>query len=126
MSKKVEPSDNVKYVVAHCYFIGMSKENIYKTMNKNGIKVTRSFIKSYLKPHMYHVFKGSNYVRRYKKIPKSVKAGFIHDKKAEQDRMNKQFLQFVLITGLNHKEIQYQDEFKGLVKYNDFFKTWGS
>ena len=106
-----------KKISSALYLIGMSKNNIYKTMHENGIKVKRKDVRNYLdRDKMYaKTSNKSNYRERYKRALIQQKQGIIPDYKEEQKRLNKNYLVYVSIEMLNKKKIKYSKEMKNIV-----------
>lgn len=106
-----------KKISSALYLIGMSKNNIYKTMHDNGIKVKRKDVRNYLdRDTMYaKTSDKSNYRKRYKRALIQQKQGIIPDYKEEQKRLNKNYLVYVSIEMLNKKKIKYSKEMKNIV-----------
>ena len=106
-----------KKISSALYLIGMSKNNIYKTMHENGIKVKRKDVRNYLdRDKMYaKTSNNSNYRERYKRALIQQKQGIISDYKEEQKRLNKNYLVYVSIEMLNKKKIKYSKEMKNIV-----------
>ena len=106
-----------KKISSALYLIGMSKNNIYKTMQENGIKVKRKDVRNYLdRDKMYaKTSDKSNYRERYKRALIQQKQGIISDYKEEQKRLNKNYLVYVSIEMLNKKKIKYSKEMKNIV-----------
>ena len=106
-----------KKISSALYLIGMSKNNIYKTMHENGIKVKRKDVRNYLdRDKMYaKTSNKSNYRERYKRAVIQQKQGIIPDYKEEQKRLNKNYLVYVSIEMLNKKKIKYSKEMKNIV-----------
>ena len=106
-----------KKISSALYLIGMSKNNIYKTMHENGIKVKRKDVRNYLeRDKMYaKTSDKSNYRARYKRALIQQKQGIIPDYKEEQKRLNKNYLVYVSIEMLNKKKIKYSKEMKNIV-----------
>ena len=106
-----------KKISSALYLIGMSKNNIYKTMHENGIKVKRKDVRNYLdRDKMYaKTSDKSNYRERYKRALIQRKQGIISDYKEEQKRLNKNYLVYVSIEMLNKKKIKYSKEMKNIV-----------
>ena len=106
-----------KKISSALYLIGMSKNNIYKTMHENGIKVKRKDVRNYLdRDKMYaKTSNKSNYRERYKRALIQQKQGIISDYKEEQKRLNKNYLVYVSIEMLNKKKIKYSKEMKNIV-----------
>ena len=106
-----------KKISSALYLIGMSKNNIYKTMHENGIKVKRKDVRNYLdRDKMYaKTSDKSNYRARYKRALIQQKQGIITDYKEEQKRLNKNYLVYVSIEMLNKKKIKYSREMKNIV-----------
>ena len=106
-----------KKISSALYLIGMSKNNIYKTMHDNGIKVKRKDVRNYLdRDKMYaKTSNKSNYRERYKRAVIQQKQGIIPDYKEEQKRLNKNYLVYVSIEMLNKKKIKYSKEMKNIV-----------
>ncbi len=106
-----------KKISSALYLIGMSKNNIYKTMHENGIKVKRKDVRNYLdREKMYaKTSDKSNYRERYKRALIQQKQGIISDYKEEQKRLNKNYLVYVSIEMLNKKKIKYSKEMKNIV-----------
>ena len=106
-----------KKISSALYLIGMSKNNIYKTMHENGIKVKRKDVRNYLdRDKMYaKTSDKSNYRKRYKRALIQQKQGIIPDYKEEQKRLNKNYLVYVSIEMLNKKKIKYSKEMKNIV-----------
>ena len=106
-----------KKISSALYLIGMSKNNIYKTMHENGIKVKRKDVRNYLdRDKMYaKTSDKSNYRERYKRALIQQKQGIIPDYKEEQKRLNKNYLVYVSIEMLNKKKIKYSKEMKNIV-----------
>ena len=106
-----------KKISSALYLIGMSKNNIYKTMQENGIKVKRKDVRNYLdRDKMYaKTSDKSNYRERYKRALIQQKQGIIPDYKEEQKRLNKNYLVYVSIEMLNKKKIKYSKEMKNIV-----------
>ena len=106
-----------KKISSALYLIGMSKNNIYKTMQENGIKVKRKDVRNYLdRDKMYaKTSDKSNYRERYKRALIQQKQGIIPDYKEEQKRLNKNYLVYVSIEMLNKKKIKYNKEMKNIV-----------
>ena len=106
-----------KKISSALYLIGMSKNNIYKTMHENGIKVKRKDVRNYLdRDKMYaKTSDKSNYRARYKRALIQQKQGIIPDYKEEQKRLNKNYLVYVSIEMLNKKKIRYSKEMKNIV-----------
>ena len=106
-----------KKISSALYLIGMSKNNIYKTMHDNGIKVKRKDVRTYLdRDKMYaKTSDKSNYRARYKRALIQQKQGIIPDYKEEQKRLNKNYLVYVSIEMLNKKKIKYSREMKNIV-----------
>ena len=106
-----------KKISSALYLIGMSKNNIYKTMQENGIKVKRKDVRNYLdRDKMYaKTSDKSNYRERYKRALIQQKQGIIPDYKEEQKRLNKNYLVYVSIEMLNKKKIKYSREMKNIV-----------
>ena len=106
-----------KKISSALYLIGMSKNNIYKTMHENGIKVKRKDVRNYLdRDKMYaKTSDKSNYRERYKRALIQQKQGIISDYKEEQKRLNKNYLVYVSIEMLNKKKIKYSKEMKNIV-----------
>ena len=106
-----------KKISSALYLIGMSKNNIYKTMHENGIKVKRKDVRNYLdRDKMYaKTSDKSNYRARYKRALIQKKQGIIPDYKEEQKRLNKNYLVYVSIEMLNKKKIRYSKEMKNIV-----------
>ena len=106
-----------KKISSALYLIGMSKNNIYKTMHDNGIKVKRKDVRTYLdRDKMYaKTSDKSNYRARYKRALIQQKQGIIPDYKEEQKRLNKNYLVYVSIEMLNKKKIKYSKEMKNIV-----------
>ena len=106
-----------KKISSALYLIGMSKNNIYKTMHDNGIKVKRKDVRNYLdRDKMYaKTSNKSNYRERYKRALIQQKQGIIPDYKEEQKRLNKNYLVYVSIEMLNKKKIKYSKEMKNIV-----------
>ena len=106
-----------KKISSALYLIGMSKNNIYKTMHENGIKIKRKDVRNYLdRDKMYaKTSDKSNYRARYKRALIQQKQGIIPDYKEEQKRLNKNYLVYVSIEMLNKKKIRYSKEMKNIV-----------
>ena len=106
-----------KKISSALYLIGMSKNNIYKTMHENGIKVKRKDVRNYLdRDKMYaKTSDKSNYRARYKRALIQQKQGIIPDYKEEQKRLNKNYLVYVSIEMLNKKNIKSSKEMKNIV-----------
>ena len=106
-----------KKISSALYLIGMSKNNIYKTMHENGIKVKRKDVRNYLdRDKMYaKTSDKSNYRERYKRALIQQKQGIISDYKEEQKRLNKNYLVYVSIEMLNKMKIKYSKEMKNIV-----------
>ena len=106
-----------KKISSALYLIGMSKNNIYKTMHENGIKVKRKDVRNYLdRDKMYaKTSNNSNYRERYKRALIQQKQGIISDYKEEQKRLNKNYLVYVSIEMLNKRKIKYSKEMKNIV-----------
>ena len=106
-----------KKISSALYLIGMSKNNIYKTMHDSGIKVKRKDVRNYLdRDKMYaKTSDKSNYRERYKRALIQQKQGIIPDYKEEQKRLNKNYLVYVSIEMLNKKKIKYSKEMKNIV-----------
>ena len=106
-----------KKISSALYLIGMSKNNIYKTMHENGIKVKRKDVRNYLDhDNMFgNTANQSNYRNRYKRALIQQKQGIISDYKEEQKRLNKNYLVYVSIEMLNKKKIKYSKEMKNIV-----------
>lgn len=109
------------------YLMGMSKNNIYSTMQENGLNVKRQEVRKYLKTNMRgKTSKHSRYQSRYKNAMKMYKKGMIDDVKEERDRLNKNYLTYVTINLLSDKKIRYSKEFKKIAVKNLFTDTWES
>ena len=106
-----------KKISSALYLIGMSKNNIYKTMHDNGIKVKRKDVRNYLDRNKMYAKTSdkSNYRERYKRALIQQKQGIIPDYKEEQKRLNKNYLVYVSIEMLNKKKIKYSKEMKNIV-----------
>ena len=106
-----------KKISSALYLIGMSKNNIYKTMHENGIKIKRKDVRNYLDRNKMYAKTSdkSNYRERYKRALIQQKQGIIPDYKEEQKRLNKNYLVYVSIEMLNKKKIKYSKEMKNIV-----------
>ena len=106
-----------KKISSALYLIGMSKNNIYKIMHENGIKVKRKDVRNYLDRNKMYAKTSdkSNYRERYKRALIQQKQGIIPDYKEEQKRLNKNYLVYVSIELLNKKKIKYSKEMKNIV-----------
>ena len=106
-----------KKISSALYLIGMSKNNIYKTMHENGIKIKRKDVRNYLDRNKMYAKTSdkSNYRERYKRALIQQKQGIIPDYKEEQKRLNKNYLVYVSIELLNKKKIKYSKEMKNIV-----------
>ena len=121
--------NDTKRIVSRLYLIGMSKDNIYKTLKENGIEVPRAKIRSYLsdKKLRGRFENTSNYRDRYSYVDKSpLFKNNKEEKIKEKRRLNKQYLQSTLIILLSQDKIKFKKKYKKLVKFNDYFNSWGS
>mgnify|MGYP001626269177 CR=1 FL=1 len=121
--------NDTKRIISRLYLIGMSKDNIYKTLKSNGIKVPRAKVRNYLSDNTIRGrFEGtSKYLERYSYVDKNpIFKNNREEKRKEKRRLNKQYLQSTLIILLSQDKIKYKKKYKKLVKYDDYFKTWRS
>ena len=106
-----------KRISAELYLIGMSKNNIYRTLNQNGIKVSRKQIRDYLYVEMYNkTGNTTRYRKRYSSLEKQFKVGMIKDLQHSRDHLNKNYLTYVSIVLLKNKKIKYSKVLKSFVK----------
>ena len=111
-----EMRKDYKKISAKLYLLGMSKNNIYRTMKQNGLNVKRKEIRDYLKISMYA--KTSDYTRyrtRYNMGHKMLQHGMIKDLQHEHDRLNTNYLIYVSIDLLKNKKIKYSKPLKRFV-----------
>ena len=106
-----------KRISAELYLIGMSKNNIYRTLNQNGIKVSRKQIRDYLDVKMYNKTGDSTrYRKRYASLNTQYKVGMIKNLQHSRDHLNKNYLTYVSIVLLKNKKIKYSKVLKSFVK----------
>ena len=106
-----------KRISAELYLIGMSKNNIYRTLNQNGIKVSRKQIRDYLYVEMYNkTGNTTRYRKRYSSLNKQFKAHMIKDLQHSRDHLNKNYLTYVSIVLLKNKKIKYSKALKSFIK----------
>ena len=106
-----------KRISAELYLMGMSKNNIYRTFQQNGINVPRRQIREYLGVKMYNKTGDSTrYRKRYASLNTQYKVGMIKNVQHSRDHLNKNYLTYVSITLLKNKKIKYSKALKSFVK----------
>ena len=106
-----------KKISAELYLIGMSKNNIYRTLNQNGIKVSRQDVRDYLNTSMYNkTGNTTRYRKRYSSLNKQFKVHMIKNLQHSRDHLNKNYLTYVSIVLLKNKKIKYSKALKSFVK----------
>ena len=106
-----------KRISAELYLIGMSKNNIYRTLNRNGIKVSRQDVRDYLNTSMYNkTGNTTRYRKRYSSLNKQFKVHMIKNLQHSRDHLNKNYLTYVSIVLLKNKKIKYSKALKSFVK----------
>lgn len=114
-----------KRIISELYRKGMSKNNIYSVMKKEGFNVKRSDVRSYLIPKMYRTHQGlnSNYNIRYNSARERMKGD--EDKiKKERDRLNKNYLISAIIYLEQKKKIKTNHTINQLVKFDKITNEW--
>ena len=97
-----------KKIAAQLYLIGMSKNNIFRTMKQNGFNVRRKEIRNYLDVKIYgRESQFTRYRKRYANTLKELHVGMIKDVQRARDRLNKNYLTYVSISLLKNKKIKY-------------------
>ncbi len=119
-------SSSLKYVIIEAYHIGMSKYNIYKTLKLEGVNVTRREVYKILDRSMYYTNKNTKYRIKYEAQPGLVRSGMVQDLEHQRFRLNKSYLQWIILTNLNDKIIRYTPEFKNFVHKIEYFNEWVS
>ena len=98
-----------KRIAVQLYLLGMSKNNIYRTMSQNGFNVRRKAIREYLTTNLYgRESQYARYQKRYANTRKELNVGMIKDLQRARDRLNKNYLIYITITQLKAKKIQYR------------------
>lgn len=119
-----------KRISAELYLIGMSKNNIYRTLNQNGINVLRRDVREYLNTKMYNkTGNTTRYRKRYSSLNKQFKVHMIKDLQHSRDHLNKNYLTYVSIVLLKNKKIKYSKALKSFVKkqtYGKYVIEWTS
>ena len=119
-----------KRISAELYLIGMSKNNIYRTLNQNGINVSRRDVREYLNTKMYNrTGDTTRYRKRYSGLNKQFKVHMINDLQHSRDHLNKNYLTYVSIVLLKNKKIKYSKALKSFVKkqiYGKYVIEWTS
>ena len=97
-----------KKIAVQLYLIGMSKNNIYRTMVQNGLNVRRKAVRDYLDTKIYaRESQFTRYRKRYANTLKELHVGMIKDVQRARDRLNKNYLTYVSISLLKNKKIKY-------------------
>jgi hypothetical protein len=97
-----------KKIAVQLYLIGMSKNNIFRTMKQNGFNVRRKEIRNYLDVKIYgRESQFTRYRKRYANTLKELHVGMIKDVQHARDRLNKNYLTYVSISLLKNKKIKY-------------------
>jgi len=145
MSKLLGKID--KHIVTHLYFIGLSKTDIYNTLHRNGIKISKKTVYKYLSGKLKDkrgIYKNhSNYNRRVSSfyyravhrvaLQKAGKKGMTWEEYHEQkEGLQDNFLKSAIISGLNKKLIHtgnkqlFIKRYGHLVKWNEYKREWES
>lgn len=96
-------------MISKLYLLGMSKNNIYRTMNQNGFRIPRKEIRDYLDVDMYgNTSAFTRYRSRYKNVRKEFTHGMISDLQKGRDHLNTNYLIYVTITLVKDKKIKHR------------------